>query len=234
VRLSGETDFPCISDERVGATRTYAKLDGDLTFGNYMEALQRGRTYVSDGFSHLIDFKVNDLDLGENDSELALDAAGNLQISARAAAFLSPEQSEVEAALAAKPLTEYPYWHIERGRLGDSRKVAVELIVNGESVASQEITADGNWTDIQFNYPIERSSWVALRIFPSVHTNPIFVEINEQPIAVEKSARWCLRAVEQCWKEKQSRIRKEEQADARKAYDLAEAVYREIMSGSIR
>ena len=31
-RISGETDFPCIYDDRVGMTRTYAKIDGPLDF----------------------------------------------------------------------------------------------------------------------------------------------------------------------------------------------------------
>lgn len=234
VRLSGETDFPCISDERVGATRTYAKLDGDLSFSNYMNALKQGRTYISDGFSHLIDFKVNDLELGENNSELSVTAGTTLRISGKAAGFLSASQSSVEATLAAKPLNEYPYWHIERGRVGQSRKVAVELIVNGESVADQEVTADGNWADIQFDYPIERSSWVALRIYPSAHTNPIFVEVDDRPIAVKASAEWCLAAVDQCWKEKKERISREEQAAAQEAYESAKGVYREIISKGSR
>ena len=42
-----------------------------------------------------------------------------------------------------RPLDQKPYWHVERARIGDSRKVPVELIVNGESVARQEIEADG-------------------------------------------------------------------------------------------
>ncbi|MDH4297982.1 MAG: CehA/McbA family metallohydrolase, partial [Cyclobacteriaceae bacterium] len=59
-RISGETDFPCISDERVGRARIYAKLD-KLDFPGYMDAIKKGKSYVSDGFSHLIDFKVNSI-----------------------------------------------------------------------------------------------------------------------------------------------------------------------------
>ena len=57
-RISGETDFPCISDERVGRARIYAKLD-KLDFAGYMEAIKKGKSYVSDGYSHLIDFSIN-------------------------------------------------------------------------------------------------------------------------------------------------------------------------------
>ena len=57
-RISGETDFPCIYDERVGAGRTYVKLDR-LTIEGWLEAVRDGRTYVSDGVTHLMDFTVN-------------------------------------------------------------------------------------------------------------------------------------------------------------------------------
>lgn len=230
VRLSGETDFPCISDERVGATRTYAKLDGDLTFGNYMDALKKGKTYVSDGFSHLIDFKINDLDLGEDDSELAVRPGSTLRISGKAAGFLSETQGTVEATVAGRPLHQYPYWHIERSRVGTSRKVPVELIVNGKPVASQEVTADGNWSEVSFEYPLTESAWVALRIYPSAHTNPIFVEVGDQPIIVKESVEWCLAAVDQCWKEKKKQIREAELGAAESAYESARAVYRDILA----
>ncbi len=231
VRLSGETDFPCISDERVGATRTYAKLDGDLTFANYMDALTQGRTYVSDGFSHLIDFQVNELELGENNSELSVTAGTRLRVSGKAAGYLSPDPGPVEATLASRPLHDYPYWHIERSRVGQSRNVAVELIVNGEAVDSREVPADGSWSDVSFDYPVERSAWVALRIYPSAHTNPIFVEVDEQPIAVKESVEWCLAAVDQCWKEKSKQIREEELQEARTAYESAKAVYQAKRAG---
>ena len=37
-RISGETDFPCIYDDRVGMARTYAKIDGPLDFTTFAEA----------------------------------------------------------------------------------------------------------------------------------------------------------------------------------------------------
>ena len=58
----------------------------------------------------------------------------------------------------------------------------VELIVNGYPVATKEIPADGSVSKLSFDYVPERSSWVAVRIFPAAHTNPIFVEVDGQPI----------------------------------------------------
>jgi hypothetical protein len=50
-----------------------------------------------------------------------------------------------------------------------------------------------------FDVAIEKSSWVAVRILPSAHTNPIFVLVGGKPVrASRRSAEWCLAAVSQC------------------------------------
>ncbi len=72
VRLSGETDFPCIFDDRVGLARTYAQLDGKLDFDRFVDAIKDGRSYVSEGRSHLVDFRVNNTQLGIGQSQLDL------------------------------------------------------------------------------------------------------------------------------------------------------------------
>jgi hypothetical protein len=52
----------------------------------------------------------------------------------------------------------------------------------------KKVVADGSLKDLVFNYRIQRSSWIALRIYSSAHTNPVFVILNNQPVAVKKSA----------------------------------------------
>jgi hypothetical protein len=226
-RVSGETDFPCIFDERVGMARTYAKCD--LNFASLMQAVKDGNSYVSDGFSHLIDFRVNEVVLGEDDSELAISGPETLNISVRAAAMLRENQDEIGKLIASRNLYEAPYWHIERARIGNSRKIPVELIVNGYPVESREIAADGNWNDLSFDYEIKESSWIAVRVYPSAHTNPIFVTVGGNPVRIQKSAEWMRNAVDQCWKMKSPLIRKEERDAARVAYDHARNVYDEII-----
>ena len=228
-RISGETDFPCISDERVGRARIYAQLEKGLDFGAFVDAIVRGQSYVSDGYSHLVDFKVNDLSLGDGESTLALDEPGNVEVSIRATAFLNEDQDEVGAIIAGLSPYQSPYWHIERSRVGLSRKVAVEMIVNGKAVAERMLTADGNWQDMQFSYPIEQSSWLAFRIYGSSHTNPIFVRVANQPVFDKKSVEWCRAAVDQCWKMKNGNFRPEEIEAAKEGYDHARAVYDKML-----
>jgi len=68
-----------------------------------------------------------------------------------------------------------------------------------------------------------------LRIYPSSHTNPVFVTVDGKPIHESKSAEWCRQAVDQCWKMKQGNIRSEERPAAEAAYDQARKVYDTII-----
>jgi hypothetical protein len=104
------------------------------------------------------------------------------------------------------------------------------VIVNGHSVARREIEADGDLEDLSFEVPIEKSSWVALRILPSSHTNPIFVEVEGRPIRASlKSAEWCLAGVKQCREQKERFMDADETADFNAAYDHAETVYAKLI-----
>lgn len=81
---------------------------------------------------------------------------------------------------------------------------------------------------------INQSSWVAVRILPSVHTNPVFVQVADQPIrASKRSALWCAKAVEVCWNSKQNQIRAAERDAAKEAYDQAAEIYRKISEEAI-
>ena len=235
-RISGETDFPCIYGERVGLGRIYVKMPaGALDFDAWVAGLKDGRSYVGDGKSHLLDFTVGGVPVGEETatdeiSQLNLEKPSTVTITARVAARLD-ETPNLE--IKNRSLDQQPYWDVERARIAEDRKVPVELIVNGQAVAQQEIVADGEIVPIQFEASIDRSSWVALRIFPSSHTNPVFVIVDDQPIrASRRSAQWCLDAVEVCWNQKVNRIREEERDAAREAYNVASQTYQKILEES--
>ena len=226
-RISGETDFPCIYDSRVGEGRLYAKIDGPLTYTNWVKAIRSGSTYVSDGRSHLMDFSVNGTPAG-NGGDVQLAEPGSVRVKVTAAAFLDPQPDERSRSL---PYDEKPYWSLERARIGDTRKVPVEIVVNGNAVGRKEIVADGTLGTLDFDVPIQQSSWVAVRILPSSHTNPIFVLVARKPVrASRRSARWCLAGVNQCWTQKAPKISAAELPGAREAYDHAREVYEKLIS----
>ena len=86
-RISGETDFPCIYGDRVGLGRSYVRLDR-LSYEGWTEGIRDGRAYVTDGKSHLLDFRVNDRDLGTGGSEVRLAQPGQVRVRALVAARL--------------------------------------------------------------------------------------------------------------------------------------------------
>lgn len=228
--ISGETDFPCIFDERIGMARSYTKLDDELGFDLFVNEIRDGLNYVSDGRAHLFEFAVDSVGVANNQNELKLDGAKTVTVSANVAAFLSEKQSRASARIQHGGFEGRPYWHIEKSRLPDTRRVPVELVVNGEAVAWTEIEADGTIRPITFDVKIEESSWVALRITNAAHTNPIYVTVNDAPIRASKaSAQWCRDAVEQCWTMKKERIRDTEMDEAKAAYDHARLAYDTIL-----
>jgi hypothetical protein len=214
LKASGETDFPCISGSRVGQGRVYVQLGKveKVDFGAWCEGVAKGRSYVSDGYAHALEFTVGGKPAG---GQVALDKAGPVTIKAKVA-FASELPLGTSVGAPPKPL-------------GKTRKV--ELIVNGTVAASKEVPADDKPHDISFDVTIERSSWVALRHFPQMHTNPVNVIVDGKPIrASRKSALWCAATIRQLWAVRKNNIAKDEQAEAEKTFNKAIEAYRQIAS----
>src|SRR2546425_1221758 len=114
-----------------------------------------------------MDFKVNDLDVGVKSSEVKLAQPGMVKVKATVTALLEAKPTPATEALRQSPLTSRPNWDVERARIGDTRKVPVEVVVNGQPVDKKEVSADGSEQEVVFDVPIQQSSWVCLRIFPS-------------------------------------------------------------------
>jgi len=153
-----------------------------------------------------------------------------VRVTARVAARLDEQPDEAMRKLR---YDAQPYWDLERARIGNTREVPVEVIVNGRPVAKKNILADGSFHDLVFELPIERSSWVALRILPSAHTNPIFITVGGRPArASRRSAEWCLKAVDQCWRQKAPKMAAKERAEAERAYEYARQIYRKVLAES--
>ena len=240
-RISGETDFPCIYGERVGLGRSYVKLarDEPLDFDRWAQGIKDGRSYVGDGMSHILDFRATangkTVAVGEQGegglSTLPLKQPGKVTVEFDVAALLEKTETDETRRIRTDRLDAKPYWSIERCRIGDTRTVPVELIVNGEPVAKKEIEADGSVDSLSFDVDIAKSSWVAVRILPSVHTNPIWVPVDGKPVRARKaSAEWCKKAVDVCWNSKVRNIREPERPAARAAYDQAIKYYETVLA----
>jgi hypothetical protein len=219
LKLSGETDFPCMSSRRVGQGRVYVRL-GEIDrvdFTQWCNALAQGRSYVSDA--------VNGIRPGEGAASLA--RPGTVSVTA-SVAFAPSTPVGVAYGTQSTPLG--------RRMMGDTVNLhaprssemihggerLVEIVVNGHPVARQTVLADGKTHPLKFDVPIERSSWVALRHFPELHTNPVEVLVEDKPIRASRaSARWCQDVIHELWAARHQYISEGERPAARAAYDRA-------------
>jgi hypothetical protein len=233
--FAGETDFPCLTDACVGGGRSYAPLsaapEGDDGYARWLEALLYGDSYFGDGRSHLFNFTV--AGKRRNKEPVELDASAVIEVTAEICARLGPQTDEQTRLIQHASSYSKPYWHIERARMGESRRVPVELIMNGQTVDRTEIEADGSIRSVRFRVPVRQSSWLALRIYPSSHTNPVFVIVAGKPVRASRtSAVWCRAAVDVCWQQKNKRIRPSELSLAAAVYEHAREAYDRIIAES--
>jgi hypothetical protein len=223
-----------MSSTRVGQGRVYVQLGAidRLDFTDWCDALARGGSYVSDGFAHALNFTVDGRAPGGEDA--ALDTAGIVTVKATVAfAPATPNtvaQGLVIPATGRRKLGDTDEWNqepTEEYRVGGDR--LVELIVNGRPVAAKLVPADGAQHELNFDVPIEKSSWVALRQFPQLHTNPVNVIVAGKPIrASADSARWCAEIIRLLWNNRERNIAASERAGAKDAYDRAIEIYAQI------
>jgi hypothetical protein len=90
-------------------------------------------------------------------------------------------------AIRGRTLDEKPYSDTERARIGGMRDVPVEIVVNGSVAGRQVITADGKLHELKFEVPIKQSSWIAARVLPAAHTNPVFALVGGKPVRAPRA-----------------------------------------------
>jgi hypothetical protein len=164
---------------------------------------------VSDGYAHALEFTVNGQPAA---SEVKLDR---------------PETVTVKAKVAFA--RDMPLGSAVGGLVPVGRTRKVEVVVNGKVVASQQVPADDRVHDLAFPVQINRSSWVTLRNFPQLHTNPVNVLVGGQPIrASRKSALWCAACIEQLWRARNRVIADAERPEAERTFQQAIQQYRKI------
>jgi hypothetical protein len=243
LKASGETDFPCMSSRNVGQGRVYVKLPsplagegpgvrGQLDYTAWCEGIRAGRSYVSDGYAHAVKFDVNGMRPGDGD--VMLTKPGRVSIVAKVAFAaetpLAVAHGGITPPAGKSVVGDTVVLHGPRSEeilVGGKR--LIEVVVNGLPVASREIPADDQLHELKFELPIAKSSWVALRQFPQLHTNPINVIVADQPIrASADSARWCIEAIDLLWKNREKNIKPEERAEAKAAFERAREKYRRI------
>ncbi len=112
----------------VGANRVYAHLDQGFTYANWVDALNEGRTFVTN--NPFLVFLVNGNEIG---SRIEIENGDSVSI-----------QAKVWSQL---PLDR------------------LDIIANGELVASTQIPEGESYAEIQLDYASEESVWLAARAY---------------------------------------------------------------------
>src|SRR5262249_46388359 len=133
-----------------------------FSYPAWCEGIRTGRSYVSDGYAHAVEFQVGGMRPGEGAVKLA--APGRVKITARVAFSAQTPKAVayggVTPAAGRSVVGDTVDLH---GRRFDEMirggKRLVEIIVNGQPIASREIEADGKIHDLSLEIPINKSSW---------------------------------------------------------------------------
>src|SRR5262249_39629420 len=117
LKVSGETDFPCITGSRVGQGRVYVQLGkvDKIDFATWAKGLADGRSYVSDGYAHALQFTVNDKTIGDK-----VELKGPAKVAVKAKVAFAGQS---------------PLGTAQGGKLPEGETRLVELVVNGQAVA---------------------------------------------------------------------------------------------------
>ena len=85
------TDFPCGPWSIPGRERFYAQLDGDLSVAGWIDAIRRGRTFVTNG--PLVEFAIDGVGIG---GDVTLEAPGEVRV--HGVVRFDPARDRVDAA----------------------------------------------------------------------------------------------------------------------------------------
>lgn len=193
--------------------------------GRPIKLLDLSPTFVSEGAAQMLRWTVAGQEIANTDlNEIKLSSRGVVEMSTTMRVNL-PSTTSLAAPSSG--------WSIESARIGTTDLVSVEVIANGKVIASKPMRADGSDQKLAFTIPVERSSWLAIRIMGAAHSNPVFVTVDSQPVRASRgSAEWSMRELARDFESKQASWPEADLPQARAAYDFAYAVYTKIMAES--
>lgn len=195
----------------LGYNRTYAKVDGDFTPDRYWDAVRAGRTFATSG--PMLTLQGDGADLGTALARSAGDAVR-----------FKINLNSIEPIL------------------------AVQWIQNGSVVRDEQPQTLAPGTVLNYNadwmLPWERSGWVAARaLFLSpdgrlrqAHTSPIYVIVDEKPVAFRDSAEYMIRWTDRLLEISKLPGRYQSDADrnqVQEIYRRARAYYEEVVRTAV-
>jgi hypothetical protein len=163
------TDYPCALTNLPGRDRFYTHVDGPLTYDRWLNAIRRGRTFVTDG-PLVTDFRVGDAQIGD---DLSLPAPATLPV--HGTVRFDPGRDDVTAVELVRNGEIVHVVH-DRSAPGEIRMETTLDVTGGSWIA---LRAFGRKVDVPATMP--RTS--------SAHTGPIYVAVGGAGVAGQESAR---------------------------------------------
>jgi hypothetical protein len=210
----------------VGANRVYAHVDGEFTYQSWIDALKRGRTFVSN--NPLLTFTVNGQEAG---STLGLTSGKDrvLQIHATAESQLPYDRLEIvrNGEVIASATPSGPRRHAE---------IHLEYKVTGSGwIAARALEDVHRYPGVEFD-KIHRSEGT---LFSSLygtrrpenvfaHTSPVYATVDGKPIRSRDDAQYYVRYLDQAidWLRQEARFGSaEDKKSSIEAFEQGKALY---------
>lgn len=216
----------------VGANRVYGKVDGEFTYANWIQALKKGRTFVTN--SPVLEFTVDGHEAGDM---IAVSGKGRkVQIHASAECQLPYDRLEIVAnGVVIHDATPS----------GPRNKAVIHLEhpVNGSCwIAARAVEDMKKYRDRKVDFAgahalhgTRHGDYFGTRRPETVfaHTTPVYVLRDSQPIRSAEDAQYYIRYLDAAagWLEKQGKFaRPSDKKSTLEAFESARAVYRRRMS----
>ncbi len=162
------TDYPCGGQTIPGHERFYTKVEGPLTYANWLEGVRKGRTFVTTG--PLVEFQVNGQEIG---SDIVLEQATSVQLTGRV--VFDPERDDlsiVEIVHNGNVIKRF-----SRVKGADRIEFSARHLVNEASW----FAVRGYGEKPKENTMATPLYWSSFKPTSLVHSAPIYVSLKDRP-----------------------------------------------------
>jgi TolB protein len=197
-------------DPPAGTARTYAKINGSLTVDSWLEAVDDGKTFASNG--PILFAKVEDQLPG---SEISLSGQGADTLSVQGEVHSIVPLNQIDILLNGEVIKSI-----------DIRETPFPV-----EFSAQIEVPDNGWIAVRTYGPYHR---YLTDSYPFAHTTPVYVLRNEERYTSTEDAMFLHDAVEALWQSVEDRNswnRTAEKEKYRQAVDKAKQVYHNIAKG---
>ena len=174
------SDFPCVGANIPGRERFFVHLEGDLTYPSWLEAVRRGRTFVTNG--PMVEFSINNSGIGE---ELSMQRPGS--VSLEGSVHFDKTREDVfrlEVVENGTPVQSFP-------RTDDSGEIRFKVDHQVQGSGWLALRASGEKIDEVTHSGLVRSLGTS-----AAHSAPVYVTVEgdsplaETPRAKDVARRW--------------------------------------------